>query len=540
VRGRHTIKIGADWQQVTLYANSTLQARPAFTFNGIFTQNPQSATGAGNSFADFLLGLPSNSVVSTRSISESRQHIVQGYVQDDFRISPALTLNLGVRYELPLPFYETRDHYANLITDDPGIYGQVLDASQAGRYGYPRSFSKPDYNNLAPRIGFAWTARPRTIVRSAFGMFYGRDENLPIARRPTNVIPYFVQKSYPSDGITPLIQLSQGFPPDALDVSSVVYPDVNSFLKNAPTPYVLQWNVNVQQELGRDLVLQIGYVGSGGRRLYYPLNINLPTPGAGAINPRRPIAGYGAAYVWGPFVNSNYNGLLVQLERRFSNGLSFLGAYTWSHSIDSTGANQDADVSPQNPRNLAAERGNSNFDVRQRVSLSGTYELPFGHGRPLLANSKIGNLFAGGWEVSGIAVFQTGIPFTPVLSSDLTNTGTTAKPDRVGRGVLPSDQRSPLHWFDTSAFVSPARYVYGNSGRNILRGPGQRNIDLSLSRTFRLLERSSLQFRAEAFNLFNTPQFGLPNATIGTAAAGQITSVVTPERQLQFALRLTF
>lgn len=540
VKGRHTVRFGAEFQQVTLYANSTLSARPSYSFNGVYTQNPQSRPGTGAAFADFLLGYTSSATVSTRSVSESRQHIAAGYVQDDWTVAPRLTINAGLRYELALPFYETADHYSDLILEAGPLYGTVLNASDAAANGYRRSFVDPDWNNFAPRVGLAYKATETTVIRSAFGVFYGRDENIPVARRPTNNPYYFIQKTYTTDQINPSIILSQGFPSNALDPANVKNPDVNSYLKDTPLPYVLQWNFNIQQQLPHNFVAEIGYVGSGARKLYVPLNWNLPPPGPGAINPRRPIQGYSAIYALQPIVNSSYNALLAQLERRFSSGFSFLAAYTWGHSLDDAGANQDSDVPPQNPRDLNANRGSSNFDIRQRFVVSYTYELPFGRGKPFLADSKLGGAILGGWQLSGITSYQTGLPFTPVLSFDPSNTGTTARPNRIADGALPSDQRSPNRWFDVSAFTAAPANTFGNSGRDILRGPSQFNNDIGLLRTLRLTERVALQVRAEAFNLFNTPQFGLPGNTIGTTNAGVITSVVTPERQLQFALRLSF
>jgi hypothetical protein len=540
VRGRHTLKIGAEFQQVTLYADSTLSARPSFNFNGVYTQNPQQRSGTGAAYADFLLGYTSSASVSTRSLSESRQHIIQGYIQDDWNVNSRLTLNLGLRYELALPFYETADHYSNLILEPGPLYGKILDVSQASANGYRRSFVDPDFNNFAPRAGLAYKATQKTVIRSAFGVFYGRDENIPVARRPTNNPSYFIQKTFTSDQINPLIRLATGFPADALDPVNIVNPDVNAYLKRTPLPYVLQWNVNVQQELPGNFVLDVGYVGSGARRLYTPLNINLPTPGAGAINPRRPIQGYSAVFALSPVVNSSYNALLTQLERRFTSGFSLLAGYTYGHSIDYAGANAEQDAGPQNPRDLTPNRGNSNFDLRHRIVVSSAYELPFGRGKAFLSNSRAASAILGGWQLSGITSWQTGLPFTPVLNFDPSNTGTTGRPDRIANGSLPADARSINRWFDASAFVAPSGYVFGNSGRNILRGPGQFNTDIGLSRSLQVTERAALQIRAEAFNLFNTPQSGLPAATIGNANAGVISTVVTPERQLQFALRLAF
>lgn len=540
VKGKHTLKFGFDHQEVLLYAQTTLQARPTYNFNGTLTQDPQKRPGTGAAFADFLLGYASGAGVSTRGVSESKQNVFQGYVQDDWVATRSLTLNLGLRYELAMPFYETAGHYSNLVLEPGPLYGTVLDAPQAGKYGYRRSFTDPDWNNFAPRVGLAYKATQKTVIRSAFGVFYGRDENVPVARRPTNNPPYFVGKTYVSDQITPALILGQGIPSNALDVSGIQYPDVNSYLKSTPLPYVLQWNFNAQRELAGGFVLQTGYVGSGGRKLYTPLNVNLPAPGAGAINPRRPIPNYGGVFALSPSVNSSYNAFTTQLERRYSKGLSFLGSYTWAHTLDYAGANSDSDTAPQDPRNLTPNRGNAATDVRHRAVFSGSYELPFGRGRKFLNSSAVASAIAGGWQISGITSYQTGLPFTPVLATDVSNTGTTARPNRVADGNLPSSQRTVSRWFDLSAFTTPAQYTFGNAGRNILRGPGLVNTDVSLARSFRISERSGVQFRAEAFNLFNTPQFGLPGATIGTASVGVITTVVNPERQLQFAARFSF
>jgi hypothetical protein len=195
---------------------------------------------------------------------------------------------------------------------------------------------------------------------------------------------------------------------------------------------------------------------------------------------------------------------------------------------------------PQNAFNFAAERGNSAFDIRQRLVVSTIYDLPFGKGKALLANSRIGSAVAGGWTLTGIFAAQTGLYFTPVESVDGSNTGTTQHPNRVGNGNLPASQRTIGHWFDTSAFRTPAPYTFGNSGRDIIEGPGFHNLDLGLSRNIRLIESASLEVRAEAFNILNTPQFALPNATLGQPTTGVISTVLNPQRQIQFAGRLRF
>ena len=541
VRGRHTIKMGFDFQQVTLFANVTLQARPNYAFNGVYTQNPQSRPGTGSALADFLLGYTSASQVSTRGESETRQHIYQAYVQDDWQVNSKLTLNIGLRYEMPLPFYETDNNYADAILEPGPYYGKLLDAHNLAGTGYPSSFATPNLHDVAPRVGYAYKLTNHTVIRSAFGVFYGRDENIGVARRPTNNPPYFVLSSYTSDQIDPSIILSQGFPANALNPATVTTPTVNSFLRHSPTPYTQQWNFNIQQEMGGGFVAQVGYVGSSSHDLYYADQIDTPLPGAGSVQARRPLKQFSAVYEYAPFVSSNYNALQAQVERRFKNGLELLAAYTWSHSIDNGSSNADSDsFAPENPNNFAAERGNSNFDIRQRFVMSSVYDLPFGKGKAFLSANRYADALLGGWQLTGIFSAQTGLPFTPVLSSDNTNTGTTARPNRIANGSLPSDERNPQNWFDEAAFVTPAQYVYGNSGRNILRGPGFRNLDVGLSRFFALTERFNLEFRAEAFNIFNTPELGLPNATLGVATTGSISTVVNPQREIQLALRLRF
>ncbi len=303
--GRHTLKFGFDVQQVTLYANVTLSARPSYSFSGVYTQNPQSRTGTGNALADFLLGYTSGSSVSTASDSESRQHIYEGYAQDDWKVNSRLTVNAGLRYELPLPFYETANHYSNVILEPGALYGTLLQVSQASQYGYRNSFVDPNYKNFAPRLGLAYQLTPKTVVRVAGGIFYARDENVPVGRRPTNNPPYYVNTAYTSDQINPSIILATGFPSNAIDPASVKTPSVNSYLRHSPTPYVQQWTLNVQREIGRGFVGQLTYVGSSTHHLYYPLQIDQPTPAAGAVQARRPFSQYSARYASSPVLSSN-------------------------------------------------------------------------------------------------------------------------------------------------------------------------------------------------------------------------------------------
>jgi len=242
-----------------------------------------------------------------------------------------------------------------------------------------------------------------------------------------------------------------------------------------------------------------------------------------------------SALAYAGLADSNYNALIGKLERRFSNGLSLLTSYTWGHSLDNgANSNDQSDPAPQNSRDLAAQRGNSNFDIKHRFVVSSLYALPFNHTHGIVG------AIAHGWQINGIFAAQTGLPFTVVNNTDQTVTGVTARPNRLRDGSLSSDQQSIYHWFDLTAFATPTCACYGNSGRGILRGPGSVNLDFSVMRNFVFHERYRLQFRAESFNIANHPNFGLPAYTLGNAPAGTITSVSNPERQLQMAMKLYF
>ncbi|MGH7837157.1 MAG: hypothetical protein ACREQC_04940, partial [Candidatus Binataceae bacterium] len=305
-----------------------------------------------------------------------------------------------------------------------------------------------------------------------------------------------------------------------------------------------EWNVNVQRELGANNVLTVAYVGQKGTHIFVTDNINEAIPGPGAVAGRRPYPNLGDGTAVGPWANSEYHSLQTTFERRFSSGLSLLASWTWSHSIDDSSGTGSEGV--QTPYDLHLYRGNSTFDVRHNVILSWTYELPFGKGKMLLRNAA-GPLqwIAGGWQINSIDTFQTGTPFTVTMLSSTLNAGSGVQwPNRVASGVLSNS--SINQWFDPTAFVAPGAYNYGNSGRNVLFGPGTRQFDVSMFKSFAFSpdQAMRLQFRAEVFNLLNTPEFNNPNAQIGNLAVGKITSAGQPplfqrtSREIQLALKL--
>ena len=527
VRNRHTIKFGVNLARVTMFVYATNSARPNFSFNGTYTSNP---------LGDFLLGYINNVGTSEQQIDTIEQRVYQGYALDDWKITRSLTLNIGLRYEMPTPFREEFDRQSNFVTDAGPCYLQVVTAApdDRRRCGLPRGLIRTDRNNFAPRVGLAYQATGKTVVRSAFGIFYGRDEDIGIQRRLPNNPPFITSATFTGDQTNPAFLLKHGFPANALSFASGST-DVNAYPFDFPVPYVEQWNVNVQRDLGSNFVAQIGYTGSEAHKLPQVVNINQAVPGTGNVNARRPFRGFSNIQFYGPITNSTYNALLARLERRLTSGMTLLASYTYGHSIDGGGnQNDQSDPGFQDVRNQKAHKGSSNFDVRHRFVLSGIYQLPFGRSKrvlsPLVRN----------WQLSGIYSVQTGQPFTVTITPDPTATNTTARPNRIRDGSLLSDQRSPARWFDITAFVPTGCACFGNSGRNILRGPGFMNFDLGVARDFLFHERFRVQVRGEAFNLFNHPNFGLPTMAIGNPQAGIIGSVVNPERQIQVAMKFYF
>ena len=384
----------------------------------------------------------------------------------------------------------------------------------------------------------AYQATDKLVVRIGSGIFYGRDENLGVARRLEDNPPYVSAKTFTGTTTTPVFQLQTGFPANALALAATGFnanTTVNSFPFDFPAPYVEQWNMNIERQFAGNFVAQIGYTGSEAHKLAEVIEINQAYPGTGTVNSRRPYQGVGDIDFYGPLVNSNYNALIAKLEHRFSKGLSVLSSYTYGHSIDDGRNNNDSsDNPPQNAHDLQADRGSSNFDVRHRFVVSGFYLLPFGKSGGFV------NHLIRDWQLTSIYSAQTGQPLTVTLSTDPSSTGATAHPNRIGNGNLPADERSVQHWFDTTAFVAPNCICYGNSGRMIIAAPGFQDLDLGVIRDFHFHERFRLQFRAESFNLMNHPNLGVPNTAIGNAKVGTITTTINPERQNQFALKLYF
>lgn len=558
VRGRHTTKLGFDYQLIRTKTSATLAGRGSFSFNGVFTQNPLSRPGTGGSIADLLLGLPNNIQTGTRATAREQQQNLYWYFQDDWQVNARLTLNLGVRYELTQPFIELDNRMANFILeDDDPLFSELILAGDSRK---PRSLLNTDRNNIAPRFGFAYRITDRLVFRGGYGVFFGQDEGTGVFRRMTNNPPFFGFGgiSLPSDQVNPssTIPLSGSLPPRPAPVAPqdfVLDPRstarLRSWAQTLDMPAIQQWNFSVQTQLPGNMLWEVNYVGNDGKLLYASYEGNQPRPGPGSPNDRRPFGEYTRARIirTEPWATSSYHGVSSRLEKRFSGGLSFLMAYTFGRSLDTAsnlgncdGCGPSGDYGGvQDSLDLDANRGPSNHNIPHRFVFSGVYRLPFGAGRAKLDQGAWKHLL-GGWDLSGIVTFSDGIPFTPSLNFDNANTGTISRPDRIADGALanPTIDR----YFDIDAFAFPARYTFGNSGRNILYGPGTNMVNFALHRNFPLPfnETSKIEFRFEAFNFFNRTHFGLPALAIGNRNAGVIGGTAQDNRQLQFGLKLLF
>ena len=544
--GNHNVKIGGEYRRDNVFRNAARFSRGNFVFGREFTANPLNRNATGDGLAEFMLGGASGGTIGNENGENVWTNSISGFVQDDWKITPNLTLNLGIRYDI---FFAPTFPDARVSAFD-------LDFSNTGPNARlnQRRFAKGDCqcdndkNNLAPRLGFAWRATKRTVLRGGAGVIFARADSIQTQwSRGFNQAPDFIEIGFGTlDRITPRLILKDGFPAVTLPATAVPGPaavGIDAPSRYLPTQYSQQWFFDIQRELPFDTLITGGYAGNGTRQMIVGMNYNLPydlAPSAVPIANRRVWPFYTAVNRQQAMANLSYNALLMKVEKRFSKGLTFLSAYTWSHTIDNGDevGNNDG-VGVLQPWNRQLNRGNALTDVRHNLVFSGSYELPFGRGKTYLANApRVVDAMLGGWQFGGIFSRVSGLPFTVGTAGGITNAGGADRPNRLGDGTLTSG-RSIDRWFDTSAFAVQPNFTYGNSGRNILQGPALKNIDFSLAKSFQVTEKWRLQFRAEAFNASNTPYFGLPGTTIGQPGVGTINSAGEP-RRVQFGLKLVW
>ncbi|MBL8179877.1 MAG: TonB-dependent receptor [Bryobacterales bacterium] len=537
VLNRHTIKFGGE---ARLIRTDNLQPNPGTTvwnFQPIYT-NQLGVNNTGWDYASFLLGMPRTFGYRIfPGFFKSRSSVWALFVQDDIRVNRKLTLNAGLRWDAPLWYHEAQDR-SGVFDLDRGQYQQF------GQNGFRRTPWKNDINNFGPRLGFAYNPMEKTVIRGGFGVFsvgtmssgaFGFLLSDPIfadadAGRYNTIDQITPRTSLDRIPYEPVDKLGR----NALSVS--IYPD------NNPMSIFTQWNLNVEREVG-GYMFELGYAGSKGSHLQYgAYNLNaIPVGLAPQAQGRRiaPFVRY-PQYPNGVTVqtwigSSSYHALQLKSEKRFGGGLSYLAAFTYSKLIN---VGETGYRDPLNNRNL--DRGISPDSAPYRFTLAPVYELPFGKGRKWDLRNRAFDYAAGGWEITGIATIQAGFPLTPGNNIDTCNCGSAVFPNVSGNPNLAKGERTEGRWFDTNVFTAPAQWTIGNAGRGLIWGPGQRNIDLTLSKYFSFTERYRLQFRAEAYNLTNTPYFANPNTQRGNAVFGRITGVSNSARQMQMALKFMF
>lgn len=551
VAGRHSLKSGYRFilRKPSPFINGN--TRSSITIGRNLTNNPVNNRD-GSGFATMLLGY---------TTAGSRAFLTDGYdftnhehslfVQDDWKVSSSVTVNAGVRYEVYVPDTEGKNLLPNFDVD-------TLRLVYAGEDGTSvRANKQTRWGNFAPRLGVAWdvTGDAVNVLRAGYGRSF-----FPVPYAAGNMlhqnVPNQISQNY-SVETNPLVytpdrvpRLSNPFPtpvprkPLTTAELNAANPVVFGHAYSNETPHMDTWQVSYERQLTSTLMTEIAYVGSRGSNLIWVGNINEVQPGPGSQASRRliqPLSNVATINYFEPTNSSSFNSLQLKLNKRFSGGLQFLTAYTFGKSLDYAGSPASgggAVGGPQSVTLFEESRGPSGFDVKHRFVLSYVYELPFGTGRRW-ANGGLGNALFGNWQWSGIVTLSTGRPFTVFLNTGVNN-GAPSWPNRIGDGKL--DDPGPELWFDIDDFVAPPANTYGDSGRGVLYSPGIKTLDMSLTRRFPVKGRATVQFRADAFNLFNTPQFGFPNQNIGSPTAGRITSLQPDigNRQLQFALKLDF
>jgi len=525
-RGAHSIRAGVDVTYIQTAILDVSAIRGVFSFSNTWTGNP---------FGDFLLGLPAAYTQTGFFVAYNRNQIYNLFVQDDYHLLPNLTLNLGLRYEYGTPIYEKYNRLANYSLTT----GSMTQASDSDKY-----LVNPDRLNFAPRVGLAWTARPRVVIRSAYGIFYqhtfrqGR-ENLLAENEP------FLQNLTASQGpgSTSVITLDSGPPPNFFAQAVQTSVSVRGNDPNLKAGYVQQWNATVQYSLAKEWIFEIGYVGNKGTHLSRFWNANQPHVAgpSSTLGARRPNQGFGDVEYMDSGGNSFYNALQTRLEKRFSNGLTLLHSFTYARGLDNVGAWNDPNGSlyPQDAYNFANEKALAENIVQFNSVASWVYELPFGRGRRMMSSAPAPmNAVLGNWHIDGIWSWRTGLPLT-IASPACTNCqmgGDRSIRANVVPGVSPSiSNPGPADWFNPAAFA-PQTTPFGTVGRDTVWGPGLQQWDLGAAKRFSIAEQRYFQFRGEMFNTFNQVNFAPPVSTVGSAGFGTITAA-RAGRNVQLGLK---
>lgn len=580
IKGKHSIKVGGEVRFDRYNQVGNQFARGQFTFTNNATRNLALAGRSGDNFADFILGetFQAEAAVSIASAKFSSTGFA-GYIDDTWKVTSKLTVNAGLRYEFTPPWTNGTGQLFNGIVANEQ-FTTLANPNVADRNTYPffmrQGASRSncyegiairwtdiavkcdgslgnrlvglDKNDWAPRLGISWAAGRGMVVRAGVGMFYSQDTGNPRFDMARNLAGRLRDNSNTN---TPNLTWNNALASIAGGVANVPRPYTFANPFDRRTPYSQQMMLNIQKEFKGNTVLEVGYLGSISHRLESLRAVNEAIPSNPAtdrrsVPERSPFPNFGRIQLVDNGGNGNYHSLGTKFSKRYSNGLTYLMSYTWSKSIDTATAirNQGGDtLFPQNSYCRQCERARSAHDVNQRFVTSTLWDLPFGKGRKMAIANPVANAVAGGWQLSSIITLQSGFPITMTNGNDTSNTGGFFdRPNSTGVDAdLPRGQQDPQRFFNTSAFVINNSGTFGNVGRNTLNAPGIIGWDFSALKNFQLFSESRyLQFRLEAFNFPNHPNWGNPNTNVVSGGFGQITGTRTNMRNLQMALKLVF
>jgi hypothetical protein len=584
VHGKHTLRFGFEYNRQNYNQVGNQFSRGQFTFQANATQSP-SGTG-GHAFADFLLGdLYQSTIAVAIANARFQRNVEHTFVDDTWKLTPKLTLSLGLRWELTPPFTDTLGDYftvglptigfapgapqsdwpyfvrqGNCTDPYAGLNIRWTKTNAVCGGGLNNNLMETKYKNFAPRVGISYALGDKTVIRTGWGLFYTQDvANSMYFDLSRNIA---ARVTITSDIGNPNLFWSNAIPGGNGTIAQVPPPYAYVAAYDHATSYTMQYLLNIQRQFGPNWVVETGYIGSESHHLYGFQNANQAVPGAtGNVSDRLPFTNFGVIQLVADGFNGVYNSGSLKVTRRFSQGLSFTSSYTFSKSIDnSSGIRvQGYDtLFPQNSTCLRCERARSAFDTRHRFVAGGTYDLPIGKGKLWNLDNSIANTLLGGWQTSGSVAIQSGVPQNITIGGvDNASTGNSGYDRPIA--TLTSNgyaaNPTPSRWYDPAAFVVAPKGTFGNLGRNALTTPHFQSIDFALLKKFQMPynERHVVQFRLEAFNVFNHPSWGAPNGNITQGAAfpgaaanaahqgfGVISTTAIPMRQLQMALKYTF
>jgi hypothetical protein len=554
-KGRHTAKFGAYFMNYNLRTTNPNAARGIFSFTPKWTSSTPGLAD-GNAFADFLLGFPTTAQAGVgRAAMDGTTNWAQFYAQDSWQITPAFKLDAGLRYEYNQNMTDAGNRIAAVDPSVPGARfviasdgaGNISPAATAllpfipipyttsAAAGWNNSLLTTRPLRLGPRAGFAWNLPHdlKTVLRGGFGIYPNQAAYSIITNLAQN-LPFFVTKTVTSSATAP----SPAFDTEnALFADTVGTVGANDVNHKFQIEYNEVWNLNLEREISSSTVFSVGYIGSRTVHADSSTVLNVPLPGPGAIAPRRPIPEMSQFNTirWDGW--ATYHALALGAKRRLAKGFMFDANWTWSHSIDDAsdpGTTLNETDLPQNVYDTTSEKASSSFDHRHRVVVSAIYQIPLSP----MASRWMRALF-GNWQAGGYFTAQSGAPFTVNISSDQANIGAGPAQRPNVAGDPNNGPKTPGEWFNAAVFTLPALYSFGNSPRNDLIAPGLQEFDVSLQKEIVFKESRKLQFRTEAYNFLNHPNFNIPNRAAFTPNFGQVSSA-QDSRQLQFALKLIF